>query len=280
MAVTVDSSGDVTVNNIYVGNIRDDPSLRLMSEAQLLEIVGLPGAAPVSSGGISQFLVEDPWEAQDAPGGPVRDPLSPHDPDPDWHPEPHDDLYQSGFTNLINTITQPLIDTFPDWESRSDPAPHDWVELQTTNLPSIEGGSNMPQGIGYDSSMTDAGMVNKAIVAFAKAGAITDVGNPLLGVVGSVVQNAMKRMGIGSDWAFNYFVGNPNADILGRQVTQAVEAGYLGTPDTLSGGAIIAGQTIVMNPDSRFMKMRWVGPKRKAAAKRAPARRTYRRYKR
>ncbi len=293
LAVRSTISGDVFVNEQFVGNFQTDPSLLFKSEPELLEL-GTPAYSSQYGGygskattfeldpsGINPYDTAFPTEStdffpQDAPGGPVRDPLEAPDPD-----DPYDPFNVNPVVDFINTVTQPIIDTFPDWGDDSyagdTPAGFQYI-------PGQQGDTQM--GMSYGSSgpqpsMCKLALMNKALIAIVQAGAVTSAGNPLLGVVGSILSNGLRRLGVGADWGRRIFGGSQDADTCQRIVEEAIAVGYLRIPKPNADGSLPANMQITLDPDSPRATLQW---RRKAAATRrapvrraAPRRRTYRR---
>lgn len=268
MSVTSNINGDITVNGVYVGNFNTNPSLMLMSEAELLE--GAQGEIiPLHRGpdtGPSLF------DAQDAPGGPVRDPLL--DPDDETDTDPgfwsHDfDFWghDHDLGDALNAVTQPIIDIFPDWEERGD---------QMAGEGSYGNSNAAP-------SMCKLALMNKALIAIVQAGAVTSAGNPLLGVVGSILNNGLQRLGVGRDWGRRIFGGSQDADVCQRIVEEAIAVGYLRIPKPNEDGSLPGRMQITLDPDSPRATLQWrrkpasTTTRRRTYTRRAPARRTYRR---
>ncbi len=310
LAVTSNINGDITVDGVFVGNFLRNPSLRHASEAELLEDMS------VNTAYAQIVLPEEDWGqydpitpgpdpipggpgSQDSGGGFAHDPWVPHDPDPDWHPEPHgtigspqygqpgfydiDDWYaqaaehrpdyynpflnpgldgdpSSPFEDVVNDITQPIVDTFPDWEGR--------------------GADSMGMSYRQDPSMCKLALMNKALIAIVQAGAVTSTGNPLLGVVGSILMNGLKRLGVGPDWGRRIFGDGPDIELCQRIVEEAIAVGYLRIPKPNADGSLPARMQVTLDPDSPRATLQW---RRKTSASRPPARkaavrrRTYRR---
>ncbi len=309
MAVTSNINGDITVDGIFVGNYHQNPSLLNASEAELLEDMSVNTRYTSQ-----QILIEDDYDwgtdpigvgpepigggpgSQDSGEGFAHDPWVPHDPDPDWHPEPHGtpgspqfgqpgfydtadwyaqaaeqrpDYYNpaftdpSGFVTAVNFVTQPIIDTFPDWEE--------------------PGGASMPEHYGAmrtDPSMCKLALQNKALIAIVQAGAVTSSGNPLLGVVGSILMNGLKRLGVGPDWGRRIFGDGNETETFQRAVEEAIAVGYLRIPKPNADGSLPANMQITLDPDSPTATLQW---RKKSVARRrisraaAPRRRSYRR---
>ncbi len=261
MAVTSNINGDITVDGVFVGNFNTDPSLLYASEAQLLEGIGLPSGTP-----------------QDAPGGPVRDRLIEPD-DPFAEDDTYDPFNVNPVVDFINTITQPVVNLFPDWDDGGDPDPQ---------ISEFTGGS--PMGMDYGSlnagpqpSMCKLALMNKALIAIVQAGAVTSAGNPLLGVVGSILSNGLKRLGVGSDWGRRIFGPSQDAENCQRYVEEAIAVGYLRIPKPNEDGSLPARMQVTLDPDSPRATLQWrrkAAPRRAAVRRATPRRTTYRRTRR
>ncbi len=295
MAVTANINGDITVNGVYVGNFITSPALKSMSESQLLE-QGSPG---YNAPAVAYASEEDDYNpiglgpepilggpgAQDSGSGFAEDPWVPHDPNPDWHPEPHGDIDspefgQPGFYDAGDWFSQAAAER-PDYYNptlnpglnQDEPfayAPQtDWDFDQTST-----GGLPMAEGYaptGAQPSMCKLALMNKALIAIVQAGAVTSAGNPLLGVVGSILANGLKRLGVGPDWGRRIFGGSQDADVCQRIVEEAIAVGYLRIPKPNANGSLPANMQITLDPDSPRATLQW-RRKSSTSTRRAPTR--------
>ncbi len=275
LAVTSTISGDVFVNGSFVGNFQTDPSLLYKSESELLELASPNYLSQYGALGLKteQMFELDPTginpydvDYQDAEGGPVRDPLTDADPPLD---DPYDPFNVNPIVDAINWITQPIIDTFPDWGQRSTTGPG-----EGDPFPPIEGAAPMAMAYGSTGpqpSMCKLALMNKALIAIVQAGAVTSAGNPLLGVVGSILTNGLRRLGVGGDWGQRIFGSSQDAEICQRIVEEAIAVGYLRIPKPNADGSLPANMQITLDPDSPRATLQW---RRKSTTRRAPTRRT------
>ncbi len=289
MAVTSNINGDITVDGVFVGNFNTDASLRFKSEAELLEGIGITGS-PVIVG--PEPIPGGPG-SQDSGGGYAHDPWVPHDPDPDWHPEPHGDVGspeygQPGFYDIGDWFSQ-AAEERPDYYNENlNPGLEDQPFVYTPQTDwdfdqTSTGGSPMAMdSTGYNPlvpSMCKLALMNKALIAIVQAGAVTSSGNPLLGVVGSILSNGLRRLGVGADWGRRIFGPSQDSETCQRIVEEAIAVGYLRIPKPNQDGSLPANMQVTLDPDSPRATLQW---RRKVTARRAVrraivSRRSYRR---